>query len=458
MIPIETGLYDQMPRLKEARNLLELYRVHQQGIPIVDDAGSLISRFDVPIIKKLRNELSSRELRPTLLHAAEYNELTPNTNAIVLEIGGTQVRLHVVHAIDENRVEYLRDGAGNEIGMELPISNKNFKDPEEFFTSMLHMVSPALDILRDKKIPIHACVTIFSFDSVAQEENGHIFLLPKEKMSKQFVVPGISQIRVGEITSRLIQDYGITFVDHFSIVDLNDGPATMLDRVGAHYSKIGGTGMNDNIAIPDGTGKFMIWNFETGDLYTFPPTLPERSVNESGENAGRHYSELKVGSANMIDVTNWIISHMINKHILTLSMNERLTGANFSDILRGNKAALKSKFDGFNSRDREQWLILTEIVGREWQNAVIPDGMISAMLINLHPQSFPNKHIYIPVDGTKFWRTPFYAQAVKSVVDCYLPQDNLYQPLQQIHFIKASGTRGGGRAGLRQFHEHNKIC
>lgn len=436
MAPPES-LYDTMPRMKQAIRLLD----ELGETATVTPPDSYDHEYN-----NIYTELAHRQFRPTLLEPAGYHELTPGTNVVVWERGGTKIRLWVLRAKDQNTIDFIKQSNGQPIGIELAAKNHTYASPEDFFVKSAQMVQPAIDQIRSLGIAIHALANIYSYDSVAEWGDRGIYLRPNEHMSKGGNIPGISNILVGNINSAVLKGFGIPFIDDYAIVDLNDGPAVMLSVPFAHFSDIGGTGNNHTIALEDNEGKYFIWNMETGDLDSLNLSVADYEVNRASEERGRHLSEMVTGGGNIGAALNYHVGHMIHKGLLSagLKINEPLTAAHFSDIIAGNPLGLVSALHNFSPNDHESWKILEEIARRRWQRAGYGEGKIIAAAINLHESSFPEKEIFIPTDGSKFWRTPQYHELVKAVAQTYIPNHT-------IHFIEASGARGAGFAALRQY-------
>lgn len=445
MIQAET-LYGDMPNLHDANQQLDEYGETARIMPVHGYSIENDLQYQAT-----RVELRNKHGLPTLLEIATEHQLIPGTCAVVWEYGGTKIRIWAFQAVDDTHVKPIMRG-GLPVGIELALKPQNYDSPEEFFAKTTKVLAEGINAINDLGIQFNALSNIYSQESSAvRGSDGYgIFLQPSESQAKRQEINGISNILIGKMIFPFLEKEGIQFVPGFANVDLNDGPAAMLDILGAKISDIGGTGHNINVAVRRNRGLYIV-NLETGDLNSsFRLSIPEMAMEIEGKQKNRHLSELIMGGGNIGGVLNYLVGHMIQKHIIPAPyrLNEVLTAARFSDILDNNKEAFRSLIYKFNPDDKETWKILQEIALRIWLRSTDAEGTTLGAVINAHPSTFTEKNIIVAADGSKILRTPGYAELVSAVAETYVSPHT-------VQIQEAWGARGAAYAGLREYKQHH---
>lgn len=384
-------------------------------------------------------EVSVKPFIPTFLKTNEPGNGTLPVNALELgiEIGGTKNRATIGKTNDNAMLSQLP-------GVERPFTSKEFSDPDHFFSTVADIGKPVIEQIKTLG-ETHAYHVIFSFDGITHETSYGIDVTPKEHMSKGFVVPGIGEINVGEMMWKHYKMQGLSIPRDAIMIVPNDGAATLLNYLYAHASLIDGTGIGGAIAIRDAKGIYRIYNMEIGELTCFPLSSPEQEVHTKGKSVKRHL-EMIAGGESMGNVLDTIIRHLADEGVIpyTIRAGKKFDTKYMSDILANNRTQFHTIFNEFNEHDEETWKILTNIALRQCYRASQALGITYAALILAYPQSFPEKEILIPVEGSNFWKTQDFPAMVHDVIERYIHDHT-------VKFVQTSGSLGATYAALRWY-------
>lgn len=378
-------------------------------------------------------QVRAAQMYPSLLEPRKNTDrVLPDTNALVIEIGGSKNRASFVSAYEFMTSKQSHNFSSNRVDrIEIPFPRQTFQHADDFFNTVLDLTEPAIESIT-ASVPIQALAVVYSFPGPAVRTLYGIDIQPSAHMTKGFVVPGIERYRVGETLVQKLRERGYRIEPDASIVVTNDVVGGMIFHAHAEFSLIDGTGFN--IGVASG-------NTESGDLI-FPMSEIEKIVNQTSENPGRNIAETIAGGTYISSQLNTILSRMRKEEIIKYE-NEPLSAVHLTEILSDNKAAFINVMPQFTPTDTVMWNILTQIAHPIRERSKVVMGMSLAAHMNTHLESITKDPVVCTVEGSTLLRIPGLLEGVREIAE----QFSGYQ----IDFVHTSGAKGAGFAALRQY-------
>ncbi|HVT00721.1 MAG TPA: hypothetical protein VHE53_00630 [Patescibacteria group bacterium] len=344
---------------------------------------------------------------PSLLSSVSLSDLREGSQALIVEIGGTN--LYGARVAIENSKPSIQDS------QRAALPGREFRSADEFFAHIANGVAPMLD-----QGNIDAIGIVYSFPGQAVKTDGGVDIVSPEQLTKEFVIPGISKLPVGQaLRESLSQNYGIDANTPTSV--MNDTVAVVFSD-GAKLGGVVGTGFNLAADTPNG-----VINTESGSFSGFPlnelAKIVDRQSGRSGM-TGKYLAEKQISGlwlGQQMEIVAQELSREGIPHIPSNLDSETIT--NLLITTQGNPMLIEA---AERLRNRSAQLV----------------GVMIAGITKAFPETFTEEQLQIPVEGSLFWKVPGYKEIAQEVAK------RLTQ--KSIHFvnIEEAGRIGAAVAAL----------
>lgn len=351
---------------------------------------------------------SNLSMLPTLLQPVEFTNLTVGDEALVVEIGGTNVRAAVV-TINKDHQPVIKSIADSPVYHEGKINRTVFKNADDFYNEVFEKIQPVLSGHKPKALGV-----IYSFAGEAVKTKQGIDMKAAEEMTKGFEVPGIDSELVGQAFLKRLKERD-EISDNCPVLVINDGVA-VLEAMGAEV-KMGGvvsTGFNLVITI-NGS----IYNIEPGEFSQVPSSPIAKLIDFFSGKMGQSLAEKQISGKYLEEMIGHTIHLLIDEELLDRRLTDDTYHADAStitDILEGRIAKIEEKVkivsDSKKGLDSISKSILKELARRLRQRSAQLVGTMIGTTVTTFREEFIEEEVVIPVEGAFFWKIPGYANLV----------------------------------------------
>ena len=396
--------------LELARRSEYLSRIGLRELSPVEEA-SFAFKYREELLAGARGEPRSVAMSPTLVSPVPLDSLREGSQAVVAEIGGTN--LYAARVI-------VRDGRPTIVyATEKELPTVKFDSANDFYAMVADNMQPVLE--QDMPEP-DAIGFVYSFPGVSVHTPNGVGVLSPEKLPKDYVIPGISQREVGGALLDMLNDkFGVD--QDLPTVVINDTGAVLLSA-NAKIGGVVGTGYNLAMQTPIG----MVSSESGGFNFPLSHDLARR-VDEQSGNPGKQLAEKQASGLYMGKQMGMIVADTIGSMVATPTLEREATGKLLTDILRfhANDPKVDTMKEGARMlRDRSAQIV----------------GIMIGTAMNTFPEIFLEQTHHVPIEGSFFWRVPGYEQGVKEVAERVSGKKVVFQN------IKNAGRLGAGVAAL----------
>lgn len=386
---------------------------------------------------ELRDESSSSlKMLPTGLKPAEFHTLAVDDEALVIEVGGTNLRAAVVQIGADHKPhvkETLQDQ--NHFYISVPLEKREFESADDFFQTLISPCQQLPSNFHPKAVAI-----IYSFPADA-EISDQIIDVKSRKMTKDFAVSGIEGVAVGaEIMKKMEKNGRIT--QDLPYVVLNDTPAVLLSHEGAGIGGVLASGFNF-AALVNG----QIFNTESGGFDGVPESELSIAVDYHSSNRGEQLAEKQISGMYLEEQMKLIILGLTRAGCLEAEVADNITSKFISDLLRMDERGVESlDNDILGNIDTYDLAILQSVAARlRKRSAQIVGAMagtIAGMLASEAEGDDKIEEFEVPVEGPVFWDIPLYRQTAERCANMI--------SRKRVRFIERpyAGILGAGVAAL----------
>lgn len=393
----------------EVENFLKRHHMASSGIPLLRGTGELL--------RAMRDGLAGRPssllMIPTYLSGE--TRVPQEQPAIVLDAGGTNLRIAVVHFDDlgapiiEGFQKYPMPGTQGSLSC------------DAFFDAIAAYILP----YTNSSTRVGFC---FSFPTeILPNRDGKILAF-----SKEVAVPDAAGRLLGEGINAALALRGAGPLQ-FTI--LNDTVATMLCGIGYENKSYGGyigfilgTGTNtcyiestsEITKIGGGEGRMAV-NMESGCYAGFPRGDYDRELDEASQNPGDHLTEKMIGGAYLGELMTRTVRGAVREGLFSealtaaFDMTRVFSMVEISDFVEGS-GPLVPIFQ--NPGDRAVFLeLLEDCFDRAARIVAVTFAAIMTQTGEGHDASRP---VCIAAEGTTFYKAPFFRQKLEHYLDTFL--------------------------------------
>lgn len=318
--------------------------------------------------------------------------------AVVLEIGGTNVYATRVRAESDGKLVFVQTGDSDYY--EGQIQGRVFNSPKEYFREILR---PVETVFRPGSLE-HLAI-IFSFPAKALKTARGVDVNAQDDLTKGFTITGLHTQSVGEAFMEFLRSEGYPVSEKIRIVVLNDTPAVMLAIPGCKIGGVVGTGYNLAIRIHGKT-----YNTEAGGFSGVPTNLVATKVNEMSDNRNKQLGEKQISGLYLGRQMEYLIGEANKLQVLKNMYKGPLSGKFIRDVLVGDRSAIRQYVDGnvdglslFALQHMAEKLVLrsAQLVGTE-----------IAAVVRAFPNEFLEGTVTVSMEGSVFWQMPWYGKHV----------------------------------------------
>ncbi len=367
---------------------------NSRGIEFLEQAGirnltpqeqrAVSQHYRGEMLAGLSGEKSSVMMFPSMLSPVELSSLKEGAEALIVEIGGTKLY--------GARVQ-IRDGEPHiDTSHEKKLPKKKFGSAQNFYEQIAKGVKPVLRGRQPSAIGI-----VYSFPGEAVLTKNGVDVLSPEKLPKDFVIPGISEAKVGEAFRKVLHaNYGLN-IDIPTVV-LNDTVAVLFSS-GAKIGGVVGTGFNLAMQTPKG-----IVNSESGGFAVRPTHRFAQKIDANSGNTGKQLAEKQVAGLYLGKQIKAIAQELGLERLVPRDKKGEITAESISKLLE--------------DQSMDPWtLILKEAAKRLRDRSAQIVGLVVATVINTFPEVFADEQIEIPMEGSLFWLMPGYKDRATSAAE-----------------------------------------
>lgn len=348
---------------------------------------------------------SSLATIPTLLRQVNREEIPVGKNALVVEMGGTNIYGAIV-TIDGEHVPQIQQN------VQIPLAKKQYANPSEFFTEVAKAIDPLLVVEPD------GLGVIWSFPANVRKIGNTIDVDSHEQLPKEIVIPGISARPIGQ---QLVENLpGIS--SDIPLAVANDTAAVLLGS-GGNLGGIVGTGFNFAFSH-DG----QIYNLEAGGFDGVIQTSLTQAIDATSNRQGKYLAEKQISG----EYVDKLLRYASSQLGIELPLETQIPVMNM--IFNGEAIS------HVNPDDAHILVELAEIIrDRSAQNV----AAIIAGTVDEFPKDFQEESLEIPIEGSFFAKTPGYQEAVNTYVQQLLPNREV-----KVFPVEHSGKKGAAVAAL----------
>lgn len=370
---------------------------------------SVKSSFAEHLRAGLEGRASSLATIPTFLEPVDYQKLIPGQQALVVEVGGTNIYGGLVVLDEEKNPQLVADRL-------VPLSkerNRKYTSAKEFYGEIAASVAPLLADADPLGVGI-----IWSFPAKIEKTPEGIDARSPKELPKEFVIPGVDEGLVGTALLDELHIYNPNLSSEMPRAVANDTAAVLLAN-GGTIGGIVGTGFNFAF-VHNGA----LYNLEAGGFSGVPQTKLTKEINDATDQPDKQLAEKQIAGDYVGQLYTAAIKHagIANKTYTAQDMSAILAGQNSSvenyDVMREIAE---------NLRDRSAQILSSMVAGA----------------IETCPEDFPTKDIVIPIEGSFFAKTPGYKEAVELYVAQLVGEKHV-----AFRSVSQSGMKGAALAAL----------
>lgn len=346
------------------------------------EQGAVSSHYRQEILAGLSGRKSSVMMFSSQLSPIELTSLKEGTEALVVEIGGTN--LYGARVQIQDGKPQIVDPPHRDL-----LPTIEFVNAQDFYERVAKGVKPVLTGRQPSAIGI-----VYSFPGEAVLTQNGVDVISPEELPKDFKIPGISKIKVGEAFKDILHvNYGLN-PDTPTVV-LNDTVAVLFSS-GAKIGGGVGTGFNLAMQTPKG-----IINSESGGFAIRPTNRFAQKVDAESGNAGKQLAEKQVAGLYLGKQLEAIVKEL---GFEALFNTQNITAITISKLL---------EYQDLDPR----MLILKQAAKRLRDRSSQIVGTMIGTVINAFPEIFIDERIEVPIEGSLFWMMPGYKDRVTSIAE-----------------------------------------
>lgn len=354
-----------------------------RGLNALEEAA-VSSHYGQELIAGLAGLPSSVRMFPSHLKPVSIRELPENSEALVIEIGGTNLYGARIKVQDQKPAVLASH--------EDDLPTTHFENAQDFYETLIKSLEPILTGQTPQALAI-----VYSFPGEAVPKPNGVGVISPEKLPKEFVIPGISRVEVGEA---FLETLGKTHPIKTDIptVVLNDTVAVLFSAE-APIGGVVGTGYNLAISTPKG-----IINSESGGFAIEPTHQLARAIDEKSSNPGKQLVEKQISGLYLGEQMKLIALQLSQTGVKVPFPIDEISSETITYLLQ------------LENTDSDT-VLLQEAAGRLRDRSAQIVGVMIATAIRSFPEQFPQNRIRIPMEGSPFWKVPGYSARAKEAAE-----------------------------------------
>jgi hexokinase len=343
----------------------------------VEEESLVFSTYQRELLAGLSSQPSSVKMYLSHLEPVRNETLKEGSEALVVEIGGTNMYGAIVR---------VKDGMPVVVNAQKdPLVTRRFESADHFYQTLIGGLKPIIEAANPDAIGI-----VYSFPGAASRVPNGVDVRSPKDLPKEFVIPGIDELPVGE--AFLLALSKTKQVRNIPIAVLNDTVAVQL-AADSSMGGVVGTGFNLAFSTPVG-----IVNSESGGFALGPTHHVAQAVDARSGNVGLQLAEKQIAGLYLAEQMKILAKAFAERGIEIPFPVEAIDGERISDILSwGNPHPLKEAATRLTDRSAQ---IL---------------GVLIATVTGTFPEQFKDHTLQIPIEGSLFWNVPGYMDKTREV-------------------------------------------
>ena len=464
----------------EVRRTEALHKLEQKGIRILSsqEISSMSSHFQ----QEMRAGIESNSIDPQgikmyrshIMPRPEGQLLPMGSTVLIAEVGGTNAYAALAHADEQGNVKIMTTDDGQKLLIKSPLRERSangkreYTGPDDFFGELINKMDGLL-----KNVPqIDAIGVVYSFPGNAVQTAHGIDVISSEALPKDFDIPGISKNTVlidgvetvqdrliGEsLVYALCQKYPDILIDpYIPIMVGNDTVAVALSKAGSKLGGVIGTGFNSAVAT-NVDGQMQYLNTEAGASVSVPETEIFRQLGGSNEKRNENPAERQISGISLGNYLDKSAEYLIKEGILPRradvndgdsKMPKTLGPESVTAAIDNDKYALSEAFVRLLT-DKE-FAVLKDVAQIIADRSAQIAGTMIGTMVNTFTSAFSEDSLFIPIEGSIFWKIPQYREKVAVFAHAIAPNKTFVfgEAAPEQAGIMGMGAAALGRLSIR---------
>lgn len=415
---IDQGLINKFESSLNIQTTLERFDAKGLRLLTPEDSDAISANLShALLLGREGTQEQGLSITDSLISRVDYQALHEGDKVIEVVIGGTRKRYAIVEIATGNVPQISRDRTGKASWYkEDPIHEKKHANPEDFFNSILQDLPQFLSQIDQDQI--NGIGIIYSFAGNAVHGAHGLDIQPEAVMGKEFEVPGIEHILVGEaiFNTPALQRFG--HVIRRAVV--NDMPPVCV----AGDAKIGAilaTGLNIGVFV-DGH----YYTTEVGHFTGLPRHEYAELVDIGSSNVGHGLTEKQTSGQYLGPTFGYALNDLQQQGIIPATVYLPPP----SEWLSEQVSSLVNGVPWYGV-EAKNYAIFRAVAERITFRAAQIFGTLVGTTIHTFAHEFPEGEIRIPVEGALLWRINHFKDIAQIYASAYARRRVEFMDLDQ---------------------------
>ena len=348
-----------------------------------EEITEVCNSYKSDLVSGLEGNESSLQMLKSCLSPTSLESLPEGREALVIEIGGTN--LYSARVIIKDHKPVIISS------FKTQFKKRIFSSSQEFF----QIIVASLDgVIKNSRFD--ALAIVYSFAGKPTRTNNGVDVISSDKLTKEFVVPGIGKVGVGRKLVDTLNEFHPDLYTGQPVVVLNDTVATLFSN-GADIGGVVGTGFNIALDTPKG-----IINSESGSFSGVPTYQIVNEIDRESLDPGNGLAEKQVSGVYLSKTFEKII-RILREVGISSKYSKQISSETITELLK------------YRGEDQEM-LLLKEVASKLRDRSAQIVGMMIGTIFNTFPEIYKNEEERIPIEGSVFWQIPGYQEMVSEAI------------------------------------------
>jgi len=348
-----------------------------------EEITEVCNRYKSDLLSGLEGDESSLQMLKSCLSPTSLESLPEGREALVIEIGGTN--LYSARVIIKDHKPVIISS------FKTQFKKRIFSSSQEFFQII---VASLYGVIKNSRFD--ALAIVYSFAGKPTRTNNGVDVISSDKLTKEFVVPGIGKVGVGRKLVDTLNEFHPDLYTGQPVVVLNDTVATLFSN-GADIGGVVGTGFNIALDTPKG-----IINSESGSFSGVPTYQIVNEIDRESLDPGNGLAEKQVSGVYLSKTFEKII-RILREVGISSKYSKQISSETITELLK------------YRGEDQEM-LLLKEVASKLRDRSAQIVGMMIGTILNTFPEIYKNEEERIPIEGSVFWQIPGYQEMVSEAI------------------------------------------
>ena len=347
------------------------------------EIAEVYNRYKSDLVSGLEGSESSLQMLKSCLSPTSLESLPEGREALVIEIGGTN--LYSARVIIKDHKPVIISSFKTQFKKII------FSSSQEFFQTIVASLDGVI-----KNSRFDALAIVYSFAGKPTRTNNGVDIISSDKLTKEFEVPGIGKVGVGRKLVDTLNELHPGLYSGQPVVVLNDTVATLFSN-GADIGGVVGTGFNIALNTPKG-----IINSESGSFSGVPTYQIVNEIDRESLDPGNGLAEKQVSGVYLSKAFEKIV-RILQEAGISLKYSKQISSETITELLK------------YRGEDQEM-LVLKEVASKLRDRSAQIVGVMIGTIFNTFPEIYKNEEERIPIEGSVFWQIPGYQEMVSETI------------------------------------------